>query len=132
MSDSQTLEQVVESNESDRAICQICQIVQSEDHKSSTQHKHTLELYKKFMSLEDREYKYYRGLLQLTLDSRNVKHSVRNSTTKLFDEHNKEIVLIYERRDWARGINLLQTKCIPELNELIKTPELNELIKTLK
>ena len=116
---SQALEQLLESGESDSILCQVCQLAQTEDHKSSPEHKNALEMYKKFLKLEDIEYTYYAGQLRLKMKSRGIPQLLKEATKKLFD-YNKEISLIYKNCDWMRGVNLLQTKCIPELKELIK------------
>lgn len=117
---SQTLEQLLESDKSDSGLCQVCQLAQSEDHKSSPEHKSALEMYKKFLKLEDMEYTYYTGQLQLKMKSRGVLPTLKEATKRLLDDHQNDISLIYKNCDWMRGVDLLQTKCIPELKELIK------------
>ena len=91
-------------------FCHVCHKYKSSDnHSNSDEHVKNLGWYRKFSSIHDTEYTTLLAKLPCTP----AKQSIIDEHTKQFDE-------IHQNGEWIRGIDLIQTHCIPKVKKMIE------------
>lgn len=96
------------------AMCQVCKVAKENNHILTEHHKKNLALYKQFSALHDIDY------VQCEAKFRKILGKVIMPQAEvLLTSINNMITAVYKSGEWEKGIDLVQTYCIPKVKDII-------------
>ena len=95
------------------SICHVCKVEKEEGHVHSDIHKRNLELFKQFSALHDHDY------VCCEAKFREASKQITPKAEALLANINGMITDVYKRGDWKKGIELVQSYCIPKVRDMI-------------